>query len=79
MFLPAICGRCQIGKDRLSGLFFENAVDIVKVAGEFLFDIIARKLVLCARDVQPELYEVKYIYQNFWFTASNTGKCTCVQ
>lgn len=24
------------------------------------------------RDVQPELYEVKYIYQNFWFTASNT-------
>lgn len=23
------------------------------------------------RDVQPELYEVKYIYQNFWFTASN--------
>lgn len=23
------------------------------------------------RDVQPELYEVKYQYQNFWFTASN--------
>lgn len=21
------------------------------------------------RDVQPELYEVKYVYQNFWFTA----------
>ncbi len=23
------------------------------------------------RDVQPELYEVKYIYQNFWFTAGD--------
>lgn len=23
------------------------------------------------RDVQPELYEVKYVYQNFWFTASD--------
>lgn len=23
------------------------------------------------RDVQPELYQVKYIYQNFWFTASD--------
>lgn len=23
------------------------------------------------RDIQPELYEVKYIYQNFWFTASD--------
>lgn len=23
------------------------------------------------RDVQPELYEVKYIYQNFWFTADD--------
>lgn len=24
------------------------------------------------RDVQPELYEVKYVYQNFWFTADET-------
>lgn len=23
------------------------------------------------RDVQPELYEVKYVYQNFWFTAKD--------
>lgn len=23
------------------------------------------------RDVQPELYEVKYVYQNFWFTATD--------
>ena len=36
------------------------------------YDFCANGLVSADRDPQPELYEVKYQYQNFWMTADET-------
>ena len=52
-----------------AGMYFGYGGDHGEAAHDGAF--CQNGLLSADRDVQPEMYEVKYVYQNFWFTATD--------